>query len=104
MFSFVRAAVSQVMRTIMDQVNFAEEILSEVRGYVPGLESAWQGDDADAFIQEINSRLIPQVTAAIASVGGMHIGIARAVEVIMAADRKARSYVAELENVFDKIF
>jgi len=104
MFSFVRAAVSQVMRTIIDQVNFTEEILSEIRGYIPGLESAWQGDDADAFVQEINSRLVPQITAAIASVGGMHVGIARAVEVILAADRKARSYVADLENVFDNIF
>ncbi|NIM94890.1 MAG: hypothetical protein GTO18_14410 [Anaerolineales bacterium] len=104
MFRLVRAAVAQVMGTIMQQVNLIEEILSEVSGYGSVLEGSWIGDDADAFVSEINSRLIPQVRGAIASVGGMHVGIARAVEVIIAADRKARGMVRDLEDVFDGIF
>ena len=103
MFTFIQAVVQQVMSTITEQINFTEEILSQIRGFVPGLESAWQGDDAEAFIQEINSRLVPEVTASVASIGGMHVGIARASEIVQAADQKARGFVTELEGVFDKI-
>ena len=103
MFTFIQAVVSQVMSTITEQINFTEELLSQIRGFVPGLESAWQGDDAEAFIQEINSRLVPEVTASVASIGGMHVGIARASEIVLAADQKARGFVTELEGVFDKI-
>jgi hypothetical protein len=103
MFSFVQAAVGQVLKTIMDQVNFVEEILSEIQGYGPGIGSAWQGEDADAFVQEINSRLVPQVTAAIASIGGMHAGISRAVEAVMSAEQKAHSYVSDVRGIIDKI-
>jgi hypothetical protein len=92
------------MSTIMQQINFVEEILAEVRGFIPGIEGAWVGDDADAFVEEISSRLVPEINAAIASVGGMHVGIARAVEVILTADRKARSIVSDLEHVIDGIF
>lgn len=104
MFSFVRIAVNQVMSTITQQINLTEGILGQVRGAIPGIESAWTGDDADAFVQEINSRLVPEITSAIASVVGMSIGIASAVNVIDAADRKARGIVADLSGVFDSIF
>lgn len=104
MFSFIQAAVNQVLGTITEQINFTEEILSQIRGFVPGLESAWQGDDANAFIQEINSRLIPEVMASVDSIGGMQVGITRASEIVVAADQKARGYVTEIEGVFDKIY
>lgn len=104
MFRFVQAVVGQVMKTVMDQVNFTDEMLSQIRGFIPGIGSAWQGDDADAFVSEIGSRLVPQVAATIASIGGMHAGISRAVEVVLSADQKARSYVSNLEGIFDKIF
>ena len=104
MFSFVQAAVSQVLKTVMDQVNFTDEILSEIKTFGPGIGSAWQGDDAEAFVGEIGSRLIPQVMAAIASIGGMHASISRAVEIVLSADQKARSHVSDIEGIFDKIF
>jgi hypothetical protein len=103
MFSFIQAAVNQVMGTIMEQINFTEEILSQIQGFGPDLRSVWQGVDGDKFGEEINSRLIPEVKASVGSMGGMHVGIAKASEVVLAADQKARSLVAQIEDEFDKI-
>jgi uncharacterized protein YukE len=104
MLSFVRAAIDQVLGTLTDQINLTEEVLEQVRGAMPGIQSAWVGDDADAFMEEVNSRLIPEIMAAGAAIGGINIGIMKGADVIEQADEKARGMVQDLEGVFEKIF
>jgi len=98
MFSFVYALVEQVLKKIFEQMNIMGEILEQITGLLPGVDAAWTGPDATAFVEDVSGRLQPQLNQAMASTGGMYNSISRAVEVVLSADQKASTIVRELDE------
>jgi len=102
---FARGVVDSVAGQIFQQTGLVEDVLGQFRSFItPVSDGAWTGDGADAFLEEVQSRLIPEVMALIASIGGFSVNLNFATDTINQADDKAQSVVDNLGDVFDRIF
>jgi uncharacterized protein YukE len=97
--------VQDVISQVTQQANLVEEMMNSVRtGMQPIMGGAWIGQGAEAFIDEVESRLIPEVMALIASVMGFGGGITQALNLVSQADNDAFGVVGGVMDLFDSIF
>ncbi len=61
---------------------------------------AWQGEDADAFVNEMQRDLLPKVAELIASIFGISTNITKAVTNVIDADKKGLSIVSQAVDGF----
>lgn len=100
----LKGPVQEVIQRIMSQLSVMQDLQSQFGNFGSSITEAWVGEDAQAFADEIQSRLIPEIIALIAAIGGMPPGINNAIDIIDQADSKGRSMVNDLVGVFDGIF
>ena len=104
-FSCVMGDVQDVVRQVTQQANMVEDMMGNIRsGMQPITGGAWIGQGADAFIEEVETRLIPEIGALIASVMGFGGGITSAMGIIEQADNDVFNVVGGVMDVFDSIF
>ena len=104
-FSCVMDDVQGVVNQVTQQANMVEGVAGQIRGGMnPITGGAWTGQGADAFIEEVQSRLLPQIMALIASIGGFGGGITSAMDMIGQADNDVFGVVGNISDVFDSIF
>lgn len=104
-FSCVMNEVQDVVGQITQQANLVEEVAGGIRnGMNPIMGGAWTGQGAQAFIEEVQSRLIPEITALIASIGGFGGNIMGAMDIIQQADNDVLGVAGQIADVFDSIF
>lgn len=96
--------VQDVIGRIMQQIGILQDLQSQFGNFASALQGAWVGEDADAFVQEVQTRLIPEIMDLIAAIGGMPGGISRGMDLIRGADSRGRSLVAEVGDLFGSIF
>lgn len=105
LFSCVIGEVEDVIRQVTQQANMVEDMMGQIRnGMQPIMGGAWIGAGADAFVDEVESRLIPEVMALIASVMGFGSGINVAMNIVQQADNDVFNVVGGVMDVFDSIF
>lgn len=105
LFSCVIGDVQDVVRQVTQQANMVEDMMGNIRsGMQPIMGGAWVGQGADAFVDEVQSRLIPEIMALIASVMGFGGGINSAMGIIQQADNDVFNVVGGVMDVFDSIF
>ena len=104
-FSCVMNEVQDVVSQITQQANQVEEVAGGIRsGMQPIMGGGWTGQGARAFIEEVNSRLIPEIMALIASIGGFGGSITQAMDMVGQGDSDVFGIVGNLGDVFDSIF
>jgi uncharacterized protein YukE len=104
-FSCVINEVQDVVGQITQQANQVEDVVGGIRGGMqPIMGGAWVGQGAQAFIEEVNSRLIPQIMQLIASISGFGGGINGALDIIGQADNDVFGVVGNIGDIFDSIF
>lgn len=103
MFQFVFPQISSVQQTITKQQQATDAVMQVVKGYVPKIEAAWEGDDAKAFAQHIASHFVPDIMALIAAIAGINTNINKAVDTVNSADSQIQGMVDQLGGVFDQI-
>ncbi len=104
-FSCVFGEVQDVVSQVTQQANMIEDLMGNIRGGMqPITGGAWTGQGAQAFIEEVETRLIPEIMALIASIGGFGGGITQAMDTVQQADNDAANVVNNLVDVFDSIF
>jgi uncharacterized protein YukE len=104
-FSCVIGEVQDVVQQVVQQANQVEETVGAIRsGMGPIQGGAWIGQGANAFIEEVMTRLIPELMALIASIGGFGGGITSAMNLVEQADNDVFSVVGNVVDVFDSIF
>lgn len=104
-FSCVLGEVQDVVSQVTQQANQIDDMMGGIRGGMqPIMGGAWTGQGANAFIDEVQTRLIPEIMALIASIMGFGGGITSAMDTISQADSDANSVVGGLGDVFDSIF
>lgn len=102
---FARGIVDGIAGQILQQTGIVEDLMGNMRNMLqPVLNGAWTGNGADSFVEEVQSRLLPEIAALIASIGGFSINLNFATETIDQADDKAQSVVDGLGDIFDRIF
>lgn len=104
-FSCVMGDVQDVVNQVVQQANLVEEVAGGIRnGMNPIVGGAWTGQGAQAFIQEVQTRLIPEIMALIASIMGFGGGITSALDIIQQADNDVFGVVGQVTDIFDSIF
>ena len=104
-FSCVFGEVEDVVSQVTQQANTVEDLMGNIRGGMqPITGGAWTGQGAQAFIDEVETRLIPEIMALIASIAGFGGGITQAMDTVRQADSDATNVVNGLTDVFDSIF
>jgi WXG100 family type VII secretion target len=104
-FSCVIDEVQNVVSQITQQSSQVEDVVNGIRGGMQPISGgAWVGQGAQAFIEEVNSRLIPQIMQLIASISGFGGGINSALDVMSQADNDVFGVVGNIGDMFDSIF
>lgn len=105
LFSCIMGDVQDVVSQVTQQANMVEEMMNTVRtGMQPIMGGAWVGQGAEGFIEEVETRLIPEIMALIASVMGFGGGITQALDLVSQADSDVFNVVGGVADIFDTIF
>jgi hypothetical protein len=103
MLRYVGNLVSGVLGTLASETANLEGVLLQAKGSLDEADSAWDGPDADAFLNEVDSQMIPGVAALLAALLGLRLRIQRAAEIIVQADHEAAGMVEELRAAYERI-
>lgn len=103
---FARKVVQNVMSQLTQQLNIVQEqaytpIQQMVQQVVGGV---WIGRGADAFVEEINSMMLPNINQITQNIGTMGRNIQNAIDVIDRADDQVNNAVNGLADLFGGIF
>ena len=100
MFSLIPGLAQQALGQITKQFNIVQEIQRTVTGFMPGLGEAWIGEDANAFMGEMQTRFIPEVGRLIAAIGGMPTSFDQGINLATETDQKNVSVAEDVRNAF----
>jgi len=94
------------MNQINQQTNLVREsAMSPISQMVKQtVNGAWRGRGADAFVQEMQSEVLPAFGNVLTGIGNTHNHINRAIEIMTNADSNCASKVGSLVDVFRGIF
>lgn len=102
-FQFLRNDVSNVMSQVKKQQGQADGVLSAIKGYVPKVQGAWIGGDADEFAADVARKLVPAMTELILAIAGINVNLTKATSTVDGADSKVKGLANQLGDVFGKI-
>jgi uncharacterized protein YukE len=103
-FQVLFPQVSDVMSGIGQQQQIASQVLDTVKGYVPKVQAAWVGNDANEFAADVARKLVPAILELIAAIAGMNLNLTKAQDVVNQADNEVSSMADQIGGVFDSIF
>ncbi len=102
-FQFLRNDVSNVMSQVKKQQGQADGVLSAIKGYVPKVQGAWIGGDADEFAADVARKLVPAMTELILAIAGINVNLTKATSAVDGADSKVKGLANQLGDIFGKI-
>lgn len=102
-FQFIRVQVDNVSAGVGQQKQIVSNVLDQIKSYVPKVQSAWIGGDADEFAADVARKVIPAMLELIAAIAGININLGKATSIIDQADNKCKSIVDSVGDLFAKI-
>ena len=99
----MRSEVENVSAGVGQQQQIVSGVLDQVKSYVPKVQSAWIGGDADEFAADVARRLIPAMMELIAAIAGINLNLTKATNTIDQADNKAQGMANSLGDLFGQI-
>jgi len=105
-FSCVMEQVMDVISQVTEQANAAQEVSDNISSGVQSLVGGgmWAGESAEAFNEEVVTRLLPEVAALVASVVGFGGNISSALDIIQQGDSDSAKSANSLADVFESIY
>ena|ERR1051326_6091513 len=100
---FLRSEVENVYAGVGQQQQIVSGVLDQIKSYVPKVQSAWIGGDADEFAADVARRLVPAMMELIAAIAGINLNLTKATNTIDQADNKAQSMADSLGDQFAQI-
>lgn len=100
---FLRGEVDNVMAGVGQQQQIVSGVLDQIKSYVPKVQSAWIGGDADEFAADVARKVVPAMMELIAAIGGVNINLTKATSVIDQADTKVKGMADQLGDMFSQI-
>lgn len=83
--------VTQQVNVIGNQVNDpVEAILREI------LSGIWEGDDADAFVEEVRTRVLSELAEILQIVNNINLNVTSAAQIIEQADQQVEAMIEDL--------
>jgi uncharacterized protein YukE len=100
---FIRDQVDNVTATVGQQQQVTSNVLDPIKGFVPKVQSAWIGGDADEFAADVARKLVPAMMELIAAIGGINLNLGKATGIVDQADSKAKGMADNLGELFSQI-
>lgn len=100
---FVRDQVENVSATVGQQKQMTENVMSTIQSYVPKVQAAWIGGDADEFAADVMRKLIPALMQLIAAIAGINTNLAKGTDIMNQADSKVGGMASQLGDMFSQI-
>ena len=100
---FLRGETENVMSGIKQQQGVTSGVLDQVKGYVPKIQGAWIGGDANEFAADVARKVVPAMTELIAAIAGVNLNLTKAISTIDQADSKVKSMADGLGETFGNI-
>jgi uncharacterized protein YukE len=100
---FLRGEVDNVMSGVKQQQQIVSGVLDQINSYIPKVQGAWIGGDANEFAADVGRKIVPAMNALIAAIGGVNVNLTKAINVIDQADSKVKSMADNLGDLFGNI-
>jgi len=100
---FLRGEVENVSAGVSQQQQITSQVLDQLKSYVPKVQSAWIGGDADKFAEDVASILVPAMMDLIAAIGGVNTNLSSATSIVDQADQKCQGMANQLGDLFGGI-
>lgn len=100
---FLRGEVDNVIAGVGQQQQITSQVLDQLKSYVPKVQSAWIGGDADAFAEDVATILVPAMLELIAAIGGVNVNLNQATSIVDQADQKCMGMANQLGDLFGQI-
>jgi len=106
LLQLARRVVETVINQVTQQVNIVgDQVNDPIEGYLNQIMSGvWVGDDADAFVNEVRSRVLPEIAEILQVVGNINLNINSAAEIVEQADQQVEALVDDLSNTLSQVF
>ena len=100
---FLRGEVSNVIAGVGQQQQITSQVMDQIKSFVPKVQSAWIGGDADEFAADVARKVIPAMTELIAAIGGINLNLNQATGIVDQADQKCQGMANQLGDLFGQI-
>lgn len=100
---FLRGEVDNVMAGVGQQQQIVSGVLDQIKSYVPKVQAAWIGGDADEFAADVARKVVPAMLELIAAIAGINLNLTKATNVIDQADNKVKGMADQLGDLFGQI-
>ncbi len=104
LFRVIYSEVSRSQSVVTQQSSMASSVLDAIKSYVPKVQSAWIGGDADEFAADVGRKLVPAMLELIAAIAGININLSKAIDVVNQADKQIQTLANGARDTFSKIF
>jgi uncharacterized protein YukE len=100
---FLRGEVDNVIAGVGQQQQITSQVMDQIKSFVPKVQAAWIGGDAEAFAEDVAREIIPAITELIAAIGGVNINLNSATGIVDQADQKCQGMANQLGDLFGQI-
>jgi uncharacterized protein YukE len=100
---FLRGEVDNVIAGVGQQQQITSQVMDQIKSFVPKVQAAWIGGDAEAFAEDVAREIIPAITELIAAIGGVNLNLNSATGIVDQADQKAQGMANQLGDLFGQI-
>jgi hypothetical protein len=100
---FIRGQCENVSAGIGQQKQIVSNVMDQVKSYVPKIQAAWIGGDADEFAADVARKVVPAMLELIAAIAGINLNLDKATSIIDQADSKCKGIVDSLGDQFSQI-
>jgi uncharacterized protein YukE len=100
---FLRGEVDNVIAGVGQQQQITSQVMDQIKSFVPKVQAAWIGGDAEAFAEDVAREIIPAITELIAAIGGVNINLNSATSIVDQADQKCQGMANQLGDLFGQI-
>jgi len=100
---FIRGQCENVSAGIGQQKQIVSNTLDQLKSYVPKIQSAWIGGDANEFAADVGRKLVPAMLDLIAAIAGINLNLDKATSIIDQADNACKGIVDGVGDLFSAI-
>jgi WXG100 family type VII secretion target len=100
---FLRPDVENVISGVSQQQQVVSQTLDTIKSYIPRVQSAWIGGDADEFAADVMRKIVPAMLELIAAIAGINLNLTKATNIVDQADSKVKSLADGLGDLFSGI-
>jgi uncharacterized protein YukE len=103
-FQFNFGQVADLASKFGQQKNATDQSQEIVKGFIPKVQSAWIGGDADEFATDIGRKLVPKYIEFALALTGIQVNLGKSSDTSSAGDKQASGLAQGFSDLCSKIF